>query len=423
MKKIVILGGGISGLSAAWFAKKKWGREASITLLEGRPRVGGWIETCQKEEFLFEKGPRGFRPKGNGKQTLALVESLGLQSEIVSCNENEKKRYISRKGKLVPFSPLFLLKQGILSAGLRDLFASRATSSDESIASFFTRRFNQKITSQIIDPLVKGVFGGNAEELSIRSCFPTLWEYEKRHGSVVKGLLKKMKTSPSPSAPLLTFKTGMARLPEALAEQIEGEIHLSTPITKIERDKKGFCINEKWEADLLISALPTYVLAPLLAIENPFSYTSLSMVSLGWRKKWLKHRGYGFLVPSSEKGEILGMTWDSEIFPAHNRGPQTRVCVIMTGSHPDATLFSRALQSVEDYLHHKTSPDLYAISSAYQAIPQYHVGHHEKLSSFRKTLPANLLAIGSAFEGVGVNDCIALAHKTLTSQNCENAIV
>ncbi len=392
MKKIVIIGAGISGLAAGWYHKQQG---HTVTILEKSSRAGGWIRSSCDQGFLFEQGPRGFRPSGKGKRTLALVKELGLESELVAADKNARKRFIVLKKRLHPFSLGFLLRQGMASALLRDLLTSASNREDETIADFCTRRFNAKIAQRIVDPLVKGIFGGDAEQLSMRSCFPTVWEAEKK-GSVIRNLKK---SKDKPPASLYSFRNGMERLTERLAEVLKDEIHLNTPIERLDNIK----------ADQIIAAIPAHALAEIAGIRDPFTYASLTTVSLGWNGAFLPKKGFGFLVPSLEQENFLGMTWDSAIFPEQNRGEQTRVCVMIEG---EGTL-DIALKAVKKYLGIEKPPDAHLVGKAMRAIPQYLLGHHKRLAFFQKQLPIRL--IGNSYTGVGVNDCIEAAWKSASS--------
>ncbi len=386
--KIIIIGAGISGLAAGWFHKQK-GHD--VTILEKSARPGGWIRSSCEEGFLFEQGPRGFRPAGKGKRTLELVKELGLEKELVAADRAARKRYVAMKGRLRPFSPPLLLRLGALRAFVRDRCTPPTTADDETIADFCARRFNRKLTTWLVDPLVKGIFCGEAEELSMRSCFPRVWEADKK-GSVTRNLSKGKE---KPPASLYSFREGMETLPKRLAELLEENIQYETPITDL----------DNLEADRVIAAVPAYALTD----RHPFIYASMTAVSLGWNGNLLPKKGYGFLIPSAEKENILGMTWDSDIFPEQNNGEQTRVCVMIKG---EATL-EEALRAVKKYVGIDRAPDAHVITHATEAIPQYLFGHHKRLDYFKKQFDCEL--IGNNYTGVGINDCIEAAWKSASS--------
>ena len=163
----------------------------------------------------------------------------------------------------------------------------------------------------------------------------------------------------------------------------------------------------------MISTLPTYSLAPLLSYNDPFEYITLSLVHLGWNRAVMSKRGYGFLVPTKENGNILGMTWDSQIFPEQNSEGQTRLCIMVAGAHSEETLQTLALKNVSKYLGISSPPTVLFSKIAERAIPQYTLGHHTRVENFKMRMPSRLLAIGTCFEGVGLNDCVLNAQKLI----------
>ncbi|MCP5469769.1 MAG: protoporphyrinogen oxidase [Chlamydiales bacterium] len=352
--KILIVGAGISGLAAAHYL-----REHEVTIVEKSDRPGGWIKTVHQDGFLFELGPRGFRPMPN---TLELSEGLDLiQSPL-------KKRYLLQNNKLKPFSPLLLLRHGLLN----DLFTKPCPDEDESIADFFARHFSKSFVENIVDPAVKGIFGGDPKELSMRSCFPTVWKRDQEKGT----LLHFPKGKPT----LHSFKQGMEELPKKLAQG--KNIQYNTEF-------RG-----EFDADVTIITTPYGMTTPRL---------SLTTVSMGWHKAELPKPGFGFLVPSKEKKPFLGMTWDSEVFP-QQRG-KTRICIMML--EPNERV---ALEAAKEYLGLPT-PDSLIMHTAENAIPQYRLNHHKELAAVRAKLPPNVYLIGSGTDGVAINDCITTAKN------------
>ncbi len=371
MKKITILGAGISGLATAWYLHKQFGDKIQLTIIEKSDRIGGWIKTVEKEGFLFEIGPRGFRPH---PATLSLVEELGLTKELIPANNQARKRYLYVDGKLQPLTPWFALRLGLLSVLWKERKIPPSTEEDETIESFFLRRTNRQITETLIDPLVSGIFGGDYRQLSIRSNFPTLFAWEQKYGSLTKGFFAREKKKKDKHS-LYSFREGMETLPRAIAEQLPAEIKLSTPY------------DEKIEADQIISCIP----------PTDIPKVTLTTVNLGYRTHVLPKKGYGYLIPSKEKEDILGVMWDSEIFPEQNGPHETRLCVILRES-PDP--LKTALDALQKHLGITEKPDAHLITVAKECIPQLTVGHHER-----------------KYEGVctiGVNNCIAHAKEVAT---------
>ncbi len=220
---IAILGAGISGLATAWFLRHQFGPDIHLTLIEKNQQVGGWIQTCQIDNFLFEQGPRSCRTKGAGRETLALIESLSLQNQILTPHTDAQVRYIYQGKRLqrlpsrlweIPFNPL---TYNWLSAFWQDWRMSKSQQEDESIQSFFSRRLGKSWSENLIEPIVLGIYAGDYRKLSIRSCFPLFDQWEREHGSLLRGAwYHQPQTLPqSPfikktcSSPLFSFREGM----------------------------------------------------------------------------------------------------------------------------------------------------------------------------------------------------------------------
>lgn len=420
-RQIVILGAGISGLTAAWKIQRRLGAEASITLIEKSPRVGGWIQSLQKEEFLFEQGPRSCRSHGTGAATLQLIEELGLQNQVIIAEPPARFRYLYTAGALrrLPhnlisflFSPLM---KGVIPA-LWHEWLSPPKEGDESIYDFFSRRFSPQLAQQFIDPLVTGIYAGDIRQLSIQSCFPVLYSWVQQHGSVLRGSLfhKKERRQISPfvrkigRSPLFSLQGGMESLTRALVDQLQAVIRFNSAAKEFSYEGDGAVVTlesgERIWADHLISTLPS----------RELHYASVAVINVGYRKSVLRQKGFGYLIPSKEQESILGCVWDSSVFPSQNRQDSTVLSVMMGGAHyPEIEWFSErqcievALEALERHLGISAQPDVTAFKLAKEAIPQYPVGHSAWAGKRRTELPAAMEWIGTAFGGVSVNDCIA----------------
>lgn len=425
---IIILGAGITGLVTAWFLQQKG---HSVLLLEKSNRSGGWIKTIEKDGFLFEQGPRSCRPKGHGVATLQLVEALGLQEQVIIGNAAAKKRYLWTDGALQQF-PTSLwgffrspLTRDLPLKMLREWWLPKGTVDDESIYAFISRRFNPEIAERLADPMVAGIYAGDIKKLSMRSCFPRQWEWEKQHGSLVCGAFSRKSPLEESSfvmrmqkESLFTFRDGMETLPRALAEALGGSLRLGTEVVELREKDKGIEVvlngGETLFAEHVVSTLPAYALAKIVdpnlgVLLKEISYASITNINLGYDGPLLDREGFGYLIPSREKEEILGVVWDSSAFPEQNRSPdQTRLTVFTRQQKP----LEIALEAIERHLGIKEEPDSVAISHADNAIPQYYVGHLNRVAKIKeecsRTYP-HLALLGTAFHGVAVNDCIASA--------------
>jgi len=367
----LILGGGISGLSAAWFLSRKH-PNAKITLLEKENRLGGWIQTTRQNGYLFEKGPRTF-PLGRSPFLLALIRDLGL--EIIHSDPAASKRYLWHKGRLRSAGS-FLPR--LIPYLIRELFIPPATCDDESIYDFAARRFSPKIAQTLFDPLTLGIYAGDIRKLSIRSCFPKLFEWERTKGSVVRGLF----SSPKQAKGLFTLPNGMETLIHALQKQLPIEIVLNCKVESI-GDRQVIAGGKTWYADQIISTLPS---------ARPAK--SLWVVHLSFEGPVLRKRGFGYLVPSQEKESVLGMIWDSAIFPQQNQGNETRLTAMVREEEKEP--LQAALRALALHLGIKAQLSHSSLFYAQNAIPQFEVG-------------------GPFSEGISVEDCIRRSFQIIST--------
>jgi len=447
VKHVVVLGGGISGLTAAWFLKKKSDSQIKITVLEEGSKCGGWMQTVQEQGFLFEKGPRSFRTQSLGEATARLISELGLKEQIISADSGASSRFIYREEKLqvlpdqlwkIPFSPL---TKGWLKVFWNEWRQKKYSGKEETIYEFFGRRLSPEWAERLVDPVISGIFAGDIRRLSLRSCFSSLYALEQEHGSLLKGFLFNKNYKPPKDArldgvtsSLFSFRGGMKTLIEALVHNLQNHLVLNTSVDQLVLNSD--CIQIKMatgveiEADHLISAIPSYRLATLLKDNHPFlaadldklNYASVMVVNLGYWQSVLKQKGFGYLIPSKEDERVLGCIWDSSVFPQQNSIPEaTRLTLMLGGAHhPDVTEWSQekgiaiALVAIERQLGLYNIPDCISVSMAKQAIPQYEVGYIEWLTRVQDQISfitKGLTCIGPAFNGVSINDCIQRAFE------------
>lgn len=441
----IILGAGISGLTAAWTLKKK-NPDIKIKIIEKSDRTGGWIQTVDNKGFMFDVGPRSCRPKGAGIHTLKLIEELNLQNEVIAGDTSANDRFIWHKKKLhkLPKSILSLftcpLTRSLPNELLREAWRPSSTLSDETIYDFISRRFSKATADTFADAMVSGIYAGDIHQLSIKSCFPILFEWEKKHGSIVKGMIKDRKPKETSSAfieemqkhSLFSFRNGMETLTNALQNRLTDNLTLSTEATSLQVVDDRFFIElsdgKTIETKHLFCTLPAYVTATLLKKHHPelseqlnkIATTSLAVVSLGYNDTVLTRKGFGHLIPTSENEQVLGIVYDSSIFPEQNRGQQqTRLSVMMGGAHhqdlmhlDDASIVAIARDAVYKQLNISESPQVALVSRALSAIPQYTLGHAERVAKIEesvKKLSPNFKLLGSSYHGVAINDCIAKA--------------
>lgn len=451
---VVILGAGITGLSAAWYLKKKLGAGIKITLVEKDTEVGGWIRSIRQDGFLFEKGPRGCRQEGAGIATLSLVQDIGLEDQLIGASPQACRRFIWKDKQLQAFphsfASLLFSRLGIKACGglIRDRLASSSTNDqEESVRAFCTRRFGKVFTETFVEPMILGIYAGDDNALSIQACFPKFYELEHTYGSVLKGILRSKKQGIKAvqkdalaqirqklgRAPLFSFKNGMQTLPRALAEHLSAEILLGSPVQNlcVFPDKVEVVLPETTlYADHVISTLPAAGLSQLLSpyslpverMLKSISYSSVNVISMGFKEKVLSCEGFGYLIPSIEGESILGMVWDSSVFPQQNHFPdETRLTVMIGGiknkaltEQPIEESVDIALGRLKSHLGIFASPASLHAYQARQAIPQYEIGHLDRVNSLEaavRSISPRLSFLGNSFYGASVNDCIAKAKS------------
>lgn len=442
--RVVILGGGISGLAAAWYCKQKLGEAVEITLLERTGRLGGWIQTLQHEDFLFELGPRSCRSYGNGAATLRLIEELGLQADIIAGSKASRRRFIYTRQQLQPlpqgplsflFSPL---ARPLIRPLLREWWKPRGTE-EESIDSFFKRRLGSYAAEMFIDPLVAGIFAGDSSQLSMNACFPQIYQWEQEHGSILKGMLRsKRPTAQHKSAfvdawrkqGIFSLRRGMQQLVDTLRTRVDADVRLGCEAASLEAVPEGVVVHtacgERIEADQVIACLPAPALARLLPSSETWfpsqRMASVAVVCCGYREHVLAHKGFGYLIPSSERERLLGVVWDSSVFPEHNQSRgETRLTCMIGGEHmadfasqSADDFIAMAREGLERHLGIARQPDAVTIKLATHAIPQYTLGHTQRVAQATLGLQQyfpRIALLGNSYHGVAVNDCIAEAAR------------
>ncbi|KAK3907836.1 Protoporphyrinogen oxidase [Frankliniella fusca] len=462
-----VLGGGISGLSAAYYLHKL-GVKPKVNVYEASSRVGGWIWTSkQKNGLLFEQGPRTIRPRFEaGMNTLQLVEELKIAKlvrGIPNSHPTAKNRMIFVKGKLhiLPSSlpELFVRKppfsKPLAAALLHDIKAKKKVLDDESIYSFVERRLGWELAEYAISPMICGICAGNAKEISVKFLAKSLFEFEQAHGSITKGLLvtawrnrKKLwsradesKLDPGSLAhkakqerwSVWSLEGGLEVLPQTILKSIKShgtKIKMNATCSQILFNSEGAALtigDKNVQAKTVISTVPAQRLAPLL-VQHPFLTEELgkipcvtvAVVNVAFKGNVLNHNAFGFLVPPSEERPILGVIFDTCSFPQNG----FTVLTVMMGGHwfesrlgkaPSSdSIFRTAISEIRSILNISDEPYDYCVSVLKDCIPQYVVGHQNRVQKIREYILKNklpLLLAGSSYDGVGVNDVIFSAKQ------------
>lgn len=459
MKRVVIAGGGIAGLAAAYYLQKKAAEEAvemHITILEAGDRWGGKITTDRIDGFVVEGGPDTFlRTK---PWALDLCRELGLEQRLHGTNPDKKNTYVLREGELhplpdgltmmIPTQIAPMVRTNLLSwpekmrMGLDFLIPPRPLDGDESLGEFVSRRLGRAAYENLIEPLMSGIYAGDGDHLSLQATFPYLRDLELKHGGLVKGALavRRLRANgkPSPASNrsiFLTPTTGLAEIVEALVERLQkagADLRVKTTATRVAQASDGdnnylieLAAGETLQAQGVILATPAYISGDLLAALDAdlasqlqdIQYVSTATVSLGYRNADLAKPldGYGYVIPREEGRKALACTWTSTKFP--HRAPEghalLRVFVGRAGQEAhlpwdEEGLLEVAKEELRLTLGINAEPVLERVYIWERAMPQYNLGHPERLERIEARLEEwpGLALAGNGYAGIGIPDCI-----------------
>jgi oxygen-dependent protoporphyrinogen oxidase len=455
MKRIAIIGGGISGLSAAFYLQKARaaGADLEYTLFESGQRLGGSMYSDQVEGCLVEAGPDSFLTEKPWAPS--LCKDLGIADQLIGSNDSQRKTYIVVNGRLVvmPDGLMFMVPTQLVATALSPLFSwstklrmarellhpPRPMQSDETVAQLVERHFGAEVVDRLADPLLSGVYGGDAARLSARAVLPRFVEMEEKYGSLSRAMLaahkKMMATRKHPPPPLFTsLQDGMQQMVDAIAARLDPEsIRLRTHILRVYPEDASSSsswrvaveMNGEERFDAVLIATPANVAGTLLdGVDRglarnllDITYSSSITVTLGYYKQQLAGLppGFGFLVPRSEGTRMLACTFVHNKFP--HRAPQDKGILrcFLGGARDEAVLGlsdDDILETVHRELRDIVKLDARPIfSRVYRwrgAMAQYEPGHIARVRRIEKRaseIPGLALA-GNAYHGIGVPDCI-----------------
>jgi oxygen-dependent protoporphyrinogen oxidase len=462
--KLAIVGGGISGLAAAYRAvelAREKGRALELVLLESRDRLGGTIDTERTDGFLIEAGPDSFLSEK--PWALALCRRLGVEDQLVRTDDRFRKVFVWRAGRLHPLPEGFQLLAPtrlapFLATGLfswpgkvrmaMDLVLPRGGSGeDESLGAFVRRRLGAEALERVAQPLVAGIYTADPDDLSLSATMPRFLELERRERSIILGLWRGMKRAPQPGTSgarwslFVTFKDGMAQMIDTLASRLPaGAVQLKSRVAGLERTGAGWRLGTASgavDADAVIIAAEAHGAARMLryvdpsaaALLNEIPYASSATVSLGYRRTDVPHPldAFGFVVPRTEGRALLAATFSSVKYPG--RAPEGHAlvrCFLGGALDPkmldrgDDELVDQARAELRAALGLTADPVLTRLSRHPAAMPQYRVGHATRIETIERRLAAlpALFVAGGAYRGVGIADCVrsgeAAAESALT---------
>lgn len=450
---ILVAGGGVSGLSAA-LALHDLG--ATVTLVEASNRFGGVIQTERIDDLLIDAGPDSFlstKPEG-----VQLAERLGIDNRLVNTRSDGGGTFILRKGKLVPLpegitllvptqfkavakTPL-LTPLGKLRLLLDYVIPDRKSDEDESVGSFVTRRMGRQAFENMAEPLLSGIYAGDATKLSLASTFPRLRDVERQHGSIIRGAIAQRKAMSARSGsqparkhtPFVSFQNGLSELIEGMVNALDAcDLRLGSAVSSIEPVANGYRValsdGSELAVDGVLLATPAPVSAGLVAELAPqlaatlreIPYVSSSTISMAFNERDVagKQGGRGFVIPRVEGRSLTAITWTSNKFAgrvpdsvALLRGFVGRAGQEENAYLPDEQMIELVRRELAAITGITADPILTRIYRWPKSMPQYNLGHQHRLTEIDRELSAvpKLALTGSAYRGVGIPDCIRNAQ-------------
>ncbi|MFC4769636.1 protoporphyrinogen oxidase [Effusibacillus consociatus] len=455
-KTVIVIGGGITGLSAAYYLQKQ-ARETGISLrvllFERDARVGGKIETEVFNGFVVEKGPDSFLARKTA--AVNLCRELGLEDDLVGTNPDNKQTYILHKGKLhripaglnigiptqfLPFATTGLLSMSAKVRAAMDLVMPRSkVTGDQSLGGFLARRLGDEVVDHMAEPLLAGIYAGNSRNLSLRATFPQFESLEKKHGSLILGMLAQAKQAHAnqslPHSMFLSLRGGLIQLVDKLAEVLGPEvIRTSIGVREI---KKGTNENnqppyelilengDKFEADAVVVTVPAFESARMLpqsfepaATLEKIPYASVATAVMAFPAASITYPldGTGFVVPKKEGRTITACTWVSSKW-MHTAPPDQVLIRCYVGragdeeivDESDESILTKVRQDLKDIMGIEAEAIYTSITRWRKSMPQYTVGHLDRLNAFEKEATKQLPGLffaGAGFTGLGIPDCI-----------------
>jgi len=439
-RTVAIVGGGITGLVAAYQLHKRGFR---VQLFEKAENLGGSIQTTRHEGWLVESGPNTLLDGDPELQT--LISELGLSEQLLGAKEGSKKRFVVRDGRVqaLPSSPFAMLTSKLFSWGMyfriftEPFQKRRSRSEDVSLEVLVRDHFGQEAVDYGLNPFVSGVYAGDPARLSAKHSFPSLWEAEQTHGSIIRGMMaaaKRRKAEGRRRGKIVSFREGLQTLIHALASRLPAEsLHTRTTVQSVERTGSTWLLKGNAsgaplsvEADSVLLCLPAHALAEL-SIGSPdarplkflaeVEHPPVSSLFLGFRREQIQHPldGFGVLIPAVEKRKELGILFSSSLYDG--RAPEGHVALtVMIGGMrqpalarqtPEA-LLSMVQPDLRELLGVSGEPVFMRCCSWSAAIPQYNLGYGKYLDAIQACEQANPgLAIGgNVRDGISVPNCV-----------------
>jgi len=434
--RVVVIGGGISGLATAFYVRRAR-PDVELTVLEAAPRLGGTMVTREINGFCFEGGSNGFL--SNKPYTLDLVRDAGAESLLLPSNDAARIRYIySDALHRLPESPPAFLATPLLSwrgklRVLSELFTpARRDIADESLRDFGYRRVGKEFTDTFLDPMSAGIYASTAAKLSVHAAFPAVVRLEREYGGLFKGMVKRRKRRAGPGGRLMSFQGGVGTFIEHLGEVLGDAVRTDVKARSLRRVDDGYrLLTREGEigADAIVLATPAYAAARMLRhLDDDLAYwlgqvgyTPIAVVGFGYRELAHPLKGFGLLTTAASQQEILGVLWDSSIFP--DRAPAGKKSLrVMIGGQRNSELALRsedeligiARRGLAQTMGVNETPAVTFVKRWRRGIPSYRLGHLANVERIFARVANQWPGIylnSNAYWGIGLNDCVGNARR------------
>lgn len=434
--RVAIIGAGISGLSTAFYLKRTRS-DAEVHVFEANEHLGGTMHTVNRDGFLFEEGGNGFL--SNKPDMLKLVNE-SQAADILMRSEDAARRRFIYTDRMHPFpdGPGKFIRSQLLTPAqklriLGEVFVPpKRDDQDETLQSFGYRRLGKAFTDVFLDAMTAGIYGTTADRVSVQAAFPLVVNLEREYGGLFKGMIKRRKQSAGPGGVLMSFKGGMTTMVDHLQQQVDAQWHTGAPVEAITRDGEGYRVQSAGDAlkvDQVIVATPAYAASELLQpLDAELSsqlaaldYSPIAVVGFGWKELDHPLDGFGLLTTADADLPVLGVLWDSSIFPDRAPEGMKSVRVMLGGQRAPhkvdqdpETLIQEALEGVRKGLGIEKAPDTTFVKRWPKGLPGYPVGHIQAVDAImeRASQHRGLHLTGNAYRGIAMNDCVRNGRLT-----------
>jgi oxygen-dependent protoporphyrinogen oxidase len=444
-ERVLIVGGGVSGLATAYHLARY---AIPSTIIEKSYRTGGLIKTDVIEGCYLEAGPDSYIATKPAVTELA-EELPGLKEQIIGSNDAGRKIFVVRNGKLVQMPPGMVMMvpgdwQALEKSELLSATAKRSIhdetkrkpferNEDVSVGQFVGEHFGQEVLEYLTEPLLCGVYGGDSERLSAESVLPRFLGYERKYGSLVKGVQQELRERPREGSLFLSFRDGMQTLTNALGRALGDRVQIIRgEATEVRRSDDGWKVRvgeESLSTHSVALCCPAHVNAKLLETDAPplaeelagIPYSSAILVMQVYDRAQLSHplNGFGFLVPRGERRTIAAATFVDTKWPDRNPKSLAAIRVFIVGKRAEELaaaeeqeIVELARKDLQHFMGITAAPLFHTFYRWPHSMPQYVVGHAQRVRKIYEHLAdyPGLFLVGNSYDGVGVPDCLRHAH-------------